>query len=626
MQSIATGLSRRIDQAIDAEIALGRFRRSDSVGFIGHPNVECAAIGITEDCDGANPELPQTARDSNSNLATVGDQNFFEHAARPRYHAAPRGLTPACGVLRYRQAFWPIFAQQSPGELWFGCIRGAFACARCYTRAALDRDSEDIIRVAELHRRLKRTLEGMTAGVWIEGEVTSLKRAPSGHVYFCLKDETEDAVVDCVLYRFNALRARRFLADGARIQLSGRPTVWAPRGRLQWVGDSVRPVGRGALLEALEKLKQRLAAEGLFDPARRRPLPSQPKVVGVVTSAAGAAIHDICVVAHRRAKVKIVLSPALVQGDAAPDSLIRALDRLERYPGLDVVIIGRGGGSGEDLLAFNDERVVRRVAALTVPVVSAVGHEVDVTLTDLVADVRAATPSQAAELVVPDAEARREALGRASLQLARALHGRIVAERLTVDRLRSCMSDPRFVIAERQQHLDELEARLWRSVERRNAGCRARLEAQYRQLLSRHPRAVIARARVQSEPLNERLRAAMIARTREARAQLRDASGRLDSLSPLSVLGRGYAIALGSGGRAVRDANELEVGEPLLLRLSRGEAQVRVESKTLPTEAPHSQDSTTEGSPVSTSTLRLKVPPKGQQSSRPLARKGRRTS
>ncbi|HET9955715.1 MAG TPA: exodeoxyribonuclease VII large subunit, partial [Polyangiaceae bacterium] len=245
----------------------------------------------------------------------------------------------------------------------------------CYTRRAVSGGpSETVLSVAELGRQLKNATESLGLSLWVEGEVSSFKRAPSGHVYFTLKDQAADACIECVMYKLDAFRSLRHLAEGAKIQLCGRATVWAPRGRLQFVGHRARPAGRGALLIALEALKEKLAQEGLMDPARKRALPREPRVVGIVTSAAGAAFHDIRSVAFRRGAVKLVLSSALVQGDGAPESLLKALDRIERYPGLDVVIVGRGGGSGEDLMAFNDERVVRRVAGFAVPVVSAVGH------------------------------------------------------------------------------------------------------------------------------------------------------------------------------------------------------------------------------------------------------------
>ena len=441
------------------------------------------------------------------------------------------------------------------------------------------RGPEEIISVSELDRRLRRAVEDASERLWVLGEVSSLKRAPSGHVYFSLKDEAEDAIVECVMYRFNALRARRHLNDGARLQLSGQATVWAPRGRLQFVVNEVRPAGRGALLEALEQLKERLAAEGLFAIERKRPLPSEPRVVGVVTSSAGAAFHDIVSVAFRRGDVKIVLASALVQGEGAPESLVRALDLLESYPGLDVVVVGRGGGSGEDLMAFNDERVVRRVARMRVPVVSAVGHEVDFSLTDLAADVRAATPSQAAELVVPETRVRRAAWQRADSALSRAVLARILRFRAELERARARLSDPRFTIAERQQELDELTQALRRRATQSVAERRAALEALTRRLYTRHPRAVLAGARADLGPLNVRLASAARRRLSRAEARLASAATRLDGLSPLTILGRGYAIATRADGRAIRSADEVSVGDEIALRLGRGTLKTRVEGQ-----------------------------------------------
>ena len=443
---------------------------------------------------------------------------------------------------------------------------------------------EEVVSVSELDRRLRRAVEDASVTLWVEGEVSSLKRAPSGHVYFSLKDEVEDAIIECVMYRFNAQRARRHLNEGARLQLTGQATVWAPRGRLQFVVNEVRPVGRGALLEALEQLKERLAAEGLFALERKRALPAEPRVVGVVTSKSGAAFHDIVTVAFRRGDVKIVLAPALVQGEGAPETILRALDLIERYPGLDVVIVGRGGGSGEDLMAFNDERVVRRVARMRVPVVSAVGHEVDFSLTDLAADVRAATPSEAAELVVPETRARAAVLARSHNALLRATRARLQRWRGEVDRARARLSDPRFMMAERQQELDELHARLRQHAARTLAQRRAQTELLTRRLYGRHPRAVLANARVALGPLGVRLENAMRRRLSREAAALSDAAVRLDGLSPLTILGRGYAIATRTDGRALRSAADVAVGDEIRIRLGRGSIGAGVESITFDRE------------------------------------------
>jgi exodeoxyribonuclease VII large subunit len=366
--------------------------------------------------------------------------------------------------------------------------------------------------------------------------------------------------------------------DGARVQLFGRATVWAPRGRLQLVAEAARPAGRGALLAALEALKERLSAEGLFAPERKRQLPREPRVIGVVTSAHGAAIHDIVTVAFRRGRVRIVLSPALVQGEGAALSIVRAIDLVERLPGLDVLIIGRGGGSNEDLMAFNDERVVRRVATVRVPVVSAVGHEIDTTLTDAVADVRAATPSQAAEMVVPDHASRAEAVRRFEAALGRAIRSRLLEDAHVVARLRAQLSDPRFLIAERQQYLDELTLRAERRVGREIGKSRARIESLRARLSARHPRTVVARSKAELGPLSARLSGAMEVRLRREGGALGALATELDALSPLAVLSRGYAIATRADGRAVLAGSDVNAGDEILVRVHRGRLKATVSS------------------------------------------------
>ncbi|OQX67958.1 MAG: exodeoxyribonuclease VII large subunit [Sorangiineae bacterium NIC37A_2] len=428
-----------------------------------------------------------------------------------------------------------------------------------------------IFRVAEVSRGLKQILEQRTAGLWVEGEIGGVQRPGSGHVYFTIKDELEEAALDCVLYKREAMRFGRAIEEGARVVLRGRATLYAPRGRLQWVCDVVRPSGRGALLVKLEELKRRLAEEGLFDPSRKRRLPTTPRVIGVVTSRTGAAFHDICTVALRRAHVRIVLSAATVQGEGAPLSIIQALDRLEALPELDVLIVGRGGGAQEDLLAFSDERVVRRLAATRVPVVSAVGHEIDHSLADLVADARAATPSQAAEMVVYDASERIQTLRSLERRVALALTARVRESAVKLTRLEKRLGDPRFVVATHRQHLDELSADMERWMRSILTEAKKNERELTTRLERRHPRAVVLHARSRLLPLYGRLRSQGERLVEQKSAPLGELAARLDALSPLKVLGRGYAVVLNRHGKAVRSASEVFPGERLSIRLKSGE-------------------------------------------------------
>jgi exodeoxyribonuclease VII large subunit len=440
-------------------------------------------------------------------------------------------------------------------------------------------DEPRALTVAELDRAIREALEqSFERGVWVEGEIADARPAPSGHLYFCLKDEREEASIDVVAYRSNVTpRMRQLCVDGARVRVRGRPTFWAPRGRLQLVADRLQAAGRGALLEALEKLKTKLAAEGLFAPERKRPLPAEPRTIGVVTSAAGAAIHDVCRVAFRRGHARILLAPAQVQGSGALESICRALAQLQRVRDVDVILLGRGGGSADDLGVFNEEALVRMVAACPVPVISAVGHDVDFTLVDFAADARAATPSQAAELVVPDVVARRELLRRTRLHLARAMHGRMAHGRVALVGVARRLGDPRLAIATHQQRLDDRVARL----EARARACLSRRRetlsrAQHR-LAYMHPRAVVARERALLARGERSLETAFRALLERRGGQLERASVRLDALSPLKVLGRGYAIATREDGRAVRGANDVAPGGVVRLRVAEARIEARVE-------------------------------------------------
>jgi exodeoxyribonuclease VII large subunit len=339
-----------------------------------------------------------------------------------------------------------------------------------------------------------------------------------------------------------------------------------------------RPAGRGALLEALENLKNRLLAEGIFAPDRKRPLPTHAALIGVVTSASGAAIHDIAKVAFRRGSVRIVLSPTLVQGPGAAFRLVEAFDKLEGLAGLDAIIVGRGGGSAEDLMVFNEEIVVRRIASCRVPVVSAVGHEVDVTLTDMAADARAATPSQAAEMLVPDAHAQRQTLFQLQGRMLRALRGQVAEDRAALAALRVAFAHFRLTIAEHEQKVDELGARLEQAMTRVGARRRAEVERLHRRLSARHPRAVLAGSRAALRPLEVRLEGAVRSRIGLARSRLIERVASLDAMSPLAVLARGYAIATDTSGKAIRSAAEVTPGQKVRVRVHKGSFAASVDS------------------------------------------------
>ena len=369
--------------------------------------------------------------------------------------------------------------------------------------------------------------------VRVTGEVGRFTAHRSGHWYFSLKDE--HAVLDAAMFR-GANRSQRWQPRvGERVIATGELSIYAPRGSYSLVVRQLQRAGAGDLQARLEALKRKLAAEGLFDPSRKRPLPALPRALGVVTSPTGAALRDILrVVDLRFPGFPVLLAPCLVQGVGAAREIAAALGLLDRQGQADLIIVGRGGGSAEDLQAFNEEETVRAVAACGLPVICAVGHETDVSLCDLAADLRAATPSHAAELAVPE---------RATLQA----------------------------------RVQELQQRLQQSLRRQIGEKRTRLLA----LRLRHPRRRLQEARMRCDELDSRLRAAALRQLSLRRSRLENGRGRLGALSPLAVLERGYAIALHEG-KALRDPSELQRGQRLQLRLSRGGLEATVE-RLLPT-------------------------------------------
>jgi exodeoxyribonuclease VII large subunit len=388
------------------------------------------------------------------------------------------------------------------------------------------------LTVSELNAWVRALLDEGIPQVWVEGEISNLRRYPSGHTYFTLKDE--DAQVAAVLFRGNALGMRFRPADGGHAVLRGRVSLYEARGAYQIVVEAMEPAGFGALQRALEALRERLRAEGLFDPARKRPLPRLPKRIGLVTSPRGAALRDILRVLDRRfAGLAIVLSAARVQGEGAAEEIAAAIGALDRLDGIDVVIVARGGGSAEDLWAFNEEPVARAIAASRAPVISAVGHEIDVTLADLVADLRAPTPSAAAEMVIVS---REEMIHRLASLRARLL------------------SAARLLLAEARRRFER--ARTDRAL--RDAAARLRAGMQ------------------RADELQARLRGAAGAATSRAGHRLERVAGRLSALSPLAVLARGYAICTIADGGIVRDARDVAAGDPVRVHLHRGRLRCEV--------------------------------------------------
>jgi exodeoxyribonuclease VII large subunit len=413
--------------------------------------------------------------------------------------------------------------------------------------------------VSSLTFDLKAHLEGAFRGVSVEGEVISARRPGSGHVYFQLRDS--GAQLRCVIWRSTAARLPLRLRDGMQIVATGDIEVYPPRGDYQLIVRQVAEAGLGDLLARREELRRRLAAEGLFDPTRKRPLPRVPRAVGVVTAARGAALRDILTTIAGRLPTRVVVSPCLVQGQGAAASIAAALARLVARrcvagdDGVDVVIIGRGGGAVEDLWAFNEEIVVRAVAACPIPIISAVGHEIDEVLTDLAADVRAPTPTAAGELVVP----RRAEL---EAELARL---REHAERAVASAL-----------GQAQQRLDELLARADAAVTRGLGARRERQRHAAARLRGLHPRVRLAAARDHLGALELRLRGAARALLLARARRLAQARRTLGVLSPTASLERGYAIVRTQDGRVVRRARDVAQGAMVDVILHHGQLTATV--------------------------------------------------
>jgi exodeoxyribonuclease VII large subunit len=438
-------------------------------------------------------------------------------------------------------------------------------------------ESRDVYTVTRLNQEARDLLELTFPYLWVEGEVSNLSRPPSGHLYFTLKDSASQ--VRCAMFRNQNRLLRAPPRDGQRILVRAHPSLYTARGDFQLLVEFLEDYGAGELRRAFEQLKQRLLAEGLFDPARKRPLPAFPRRIGVITSPTGAAVRDILHVLGRRfPSIPVLIYPVPVQGAEAASRITQAIGLAGERAECDVLILARGGGSLEDLQAFNEEVVARALAACPIPVVTGIGHEIDFTIADFAADLRAPTPSAAAELVSPDREDWARRLAQLGHRLGRALGRRVARERERLGWLVRRLPPPRRRIQEYTQRVDQLGLRL-AGVTRAGLARRRSVLAQIGARLERQsPRARLAALRARERQALQRLMLAWRRVAERRRAQVAGLARALEAVSPVATLRRGYAIlAREEDGAIVRSVGQVATGEGVRARVVDGELHCRVE-------------------------------------------------
>jgi len=440
------------------------------------------------------------------------------------------------------------------------------------------RPERDIYTVSRLNREVRAVLERGFGSLWIEAEISNFARPSSGHWYFSLKDA--GAQVRCAMFRQRNVVCGFTARDGQKVLVRARIGLYEPRGEYQLIIEHMEDAGLGALKRQFEELSAKLAAEGLFDAARKRALPALPRRIGIVTSPTGAAVRDILhVLARRFPAAPVLIYPVPVQGAQAAADIVAALLLAGRRAECDVLILARGGGSLEDLWAFNDERLARAIVASPIPIITGIGHEVDFTIADFAADVRAPTPSAAAELVVPDAAEWLESVGRLGIRLQRAIRRRLEAHRERLRWLtgRAALVSPAARLAQQTQRLDEFEDRLSRALQRRLLGLRERLAWLGGRAALVSPAAQLARQSLRLHNLEQRMARAALAGLRRSQERLRPLVRTLNAVSPLATLERGYAIVSLEGGAILRNATAAPPGTLIEARLAQGRIRARVE-------------------------------------------------
>jgi len=437
-------------------------------------------------------------------------------------------------------------------------------------------DPDKPLTVSQLNHQVKFLLETQYPAIPVLGELSNVARPASGHMYFTLKDR--GAQVRCALFKSTLSRSRYKPKEGDQVLLRGRVSLYEGRGDYQIIVSSIQPQGEGALQAAFFQLKEKLEREGLFAPEHKQPLPDRIRRIGAITSRTGAALHDILTVLERRyPAMEVILYPVAVQGNEAPPQIIAAIETANRLKQVDALIVGRGGGSLEDLWSFNDEGVARAIFASELPVVSAVGHEVDVSISDFVADVRAATPSQAAELVSPDQADLYRALQIREDRLVRAWRAQYTHWQRTLDHARQRLRDPGTLLREWQQRLDERQSRLHRAF---TVGQQQR-QQQFQNLQDRlkrvSPVTRLKADRKQLDSLKVRLERTGPQQTRPHRQRLQALIGKLNALSPLNTLERGYSITRDEHGNVIQRADILKPGDKIISILRDGQVISQVE-------------------------------------------------
>ncbi|HEX5049001.1 MAG TPA: exodeoxyribonuclease VII large subunit [Gammaproteobacteria bacterium] len=443
-----------------------------------------------------------------------------------------------------------------------------------------------VLSVSGLNREARQIIEESLGTVWVEGEISNLSRPSSGHLYWSLKDA--QAQIRCAMFRLSARGLAFELANGRQVQVRGRVSLYEARGEFQLIVDSVEEAGEGLLRRRFEELKKRLAAEGLFDAARKRPLPKLPGRIGVITSPTGAALRDVLIALRRRfPSTAVLVYPTSVQGAGAADEICRTLKLADRRADCDVLILTRGGGSLEDLWAFNEEAVARAVAAVELPIIVGVGHEIDFTIADFAADLRAPTPSQAAELAVPDQSEWLTRFSRLGRQVVQCTRQRLATEQRHYSTLAHRLSrcHPGVRLREQGQRLDELESRLHHSIERSINKRRTRLARLATSVAHANPAHRVAQLRARTRVAAGDLRRALLRRLEDTKQRLKLADRALASLSPLATLQRGYAIVQRhDDGGLVTDSAAIAAGTQVDVRLARGTFAATVDRTTPATD------------------------------------------